>query len=94
MNDYSRHEGSRSRINLDSSKVGNGFNQSRMSNVNALGENKNVINRKSNVSPMTMTNQNNNTKKYSNGNMMGNQPNTRQMRQQPQQEDYDGSRYY
>lgn len=54
MNDNSRHDASRSRVNFDNSRIvnNNGFNQSRMSNVNALGENRNVVNRKSTVSPM------------------------------------------
>lgn len=43
LNDYSRYEGSMSRANLDnranldSSKLTNQFNQSRASNINALG---------------------------------------------------------
>lgn len=78
LNDYSRHEASRSRINLDGSKMGNGFNQSRMSNVSALGENRNLINRKSNTSPMMMNNVTA-TKKYSNGPVIVN--NNRQKRQ-------------
>lgn len=80
LNDYSRHQASRSRINLDGSKMNftNAFNQSRASNNSVLMENKNVINRKSNVSPMISN------KKYSNNNI-GNG----KMRQ----EDFDISRF-
>jgi len=56
----------------------NAFNQSRASNNSVLMENKNVINRKSNVSPMISN------KKYSNNNI-GNG----KMRQ----EDFDISRF-
>lgn len=79
LNDYSRHEASKSRINMDSSKMvnfTNAFNQSRASNTSALMDNKSIINRKSNVSPMISN------KKYSN---VGNG----KMRQ----EDFDLSRY-
>ncbi len=65
LNDYSRHEVSKSRMNLDGSKMNftNAFNQSRASNNSALMENKNVINRKNTVSPMISN------KKYTNMNM-------------------------
>lgn len=98
LNDYSRHDASRSRINLDNSKIinTNTFNQSRMSsNINlnnALNENKNVINRKSNVSPMVGNKKYSNTGNINGGNIINGEGHRRHVRQQ--QEDYDGSRYY
>lgn len=70
LNDYSRQEASKSRINMDGSKMNftNAFNQSRASNNSALMENKNVINRKSTVSPM-ISNKNYSNVKTGNGKM-------------------------
>lgn len=70
LNDYSRQEASKSRIHMDGSKMNftNAFNQSRASNNSALMENKNVINRKSTVSPM-IANKNYSNVKTGNGKM-------------------------
>lgn len=81
LNDYGRQEATRSRVNLDNSKMNftNTINQSRISNTNALLENKNAINRKTNVSPMISN------KKYTNINV----GNGKGMRQ----EEFDISRF-